>query len=398
MAEIALVTSSFLPRIGGVEEHVRHVAEGLRERGVEVAIWTVDRGDDVPPDLDGIPIRVLPTPMPARSLRALLSFVWHAPRAALRWRRALRADRPAAIHVHCFGPNGAWATEVARFARLPLVITSHGETFGDADDVFGGSALMRWALRRGIRRAAAVTAVSAFTARDLEERFGLEPGRAAIVMNGVDLDEEGADAPPLPARYFVALGRLVGTKGFDLLVRAFASADLPEDVHLVIGGEGPERDALLSLAAKRGVADRVHLPGRLARESVGPTVAQSLALVVPSRTEAFGIVVLEGWRGGVPVIATSHAGPAELVHDGVDGWLADPFDERALAAALERAVHDRDEAERIAAAGRARVDEFTWDRVVDGYLAVYDELAADDGSAAARMRSTVRGARAATQG
>ncbi|NYE18724.1 glycosyltransferase family 4 protein [Microbacterium immunditiarum] len=398
MAEIALVTSSFLPRVGGVEEHVRHVAEQLRDRGVEVAIWTADRGDDVPPEHDGIPLRVLPTPMPARSVRAVLSFLWRAPRAALRWRRALRADRPAVVHVHCFGPNGAWATEVARFARLPLVITSHGETFGDADDVFGGSALMRWALRRGIRRAAAVTAVSSFTARDLEERFGLEPGHAAIVMNGVDLDEESADAPPLPARYFIALGRLVRTKGFDLLVRAFASADLPEDVHLVIGGDGPERDALLALAAERGVGDRVHLPGRIGRGSVGPTVAGSLALVAPSRTEAFGIVVLEGWRGGVPVIATSHAGPEEIIRDDVDGWLADPFDERALAAALERAVRDPDASRRIAAAGRARVEEFGWDRVADGYLAVYAELAADDGSPAARIRSTVRGARAATQG
>lgn len=376
MADIALVVSSFLPRVGGVEEHVRHVASGLRDRGFDVVVWTVDQGDDVPSQFDGIPIRVLPCPLPARNARSLVSFAWRAPIAAARWLAALRRDRPKLLHVHCFGPNGVWARAMSRLARRPIIVTSHGETFGDADDSFGRSALLRTQLRAAMRGASAVTACSEFTVRDLESRFGLEPGRAAVIANGVDIAEHADPLPPgIPSRYVLAVGRVVSTKGFDLLLRAFAIADLPDDVHLVIGGDGPERPDLEALAAELDVRDRLVLPGRLRRGEVVSVTAGALALAVPSRVESFGIVILEGWRAGVPVIATTHGGPPDLIRDGVDGWLADPLDTDSLAAALTRAVRDRATAESIAAAGEERVKDFTWQRIAAQYEAVYERAA-----------------------
>lgn len=375
MADVALVTSSFLPRVGGVEEHVRHVARELRDRGVDVVIWTADRGDSVPTRVDGVPVRVLPTPMPARSAAAVFSFCRRAPVAAWRWWTAWRSDRPSIVHVHCFGPNGAWASTLARLLRIPLIVTSHGETFGDADDVFGSSELMRRALRDALARADAVTACSAFTATDLEDRFGLSQGTARIITNGVDMAEHrGEQLEEMPGRYVCALGRLVGTKGFDLLVEAFADAGLPDDVHLVVGGDGPEADRLTEVARRRGVLDRLHLPGRLSRRHVGPVIAGSLALVVPSRVEPFGIVVLEGWREGVPVIATSHGGPPEFVTDDIDGLIVDPLDTESLAAALRVVVDEPERASRLAAAGRARVEMFGWGRIAEAYLALYREV------------------------
>ncbi|MGX1703268.1 glycosyltransferase family 4 protein [Microbacterium sp. NPDC055357] len=372
MAEVVLVASSFLPRVGGVEEHVLHVARELRRQGVDVAIWTVDQRDDVPADVDGIPIRVLPCPLPARSLRALASFAWRAPRALGRWFAAVRHDRPAVLHVHCFGPNGVWASAIARMTRRRLVVTSHGETLGDADDVFGGSALLRRALREALSRAAVVTAPSRSTLTDLESRFGLRAGGGVIVANGVNLDEPAADPPAgLPERYVLAYGRLVRTKGFDLLLDAFAAAELPPDVHLVIGGDGPARTELESLAERLGVRERTHFCGRLSRGQVVTVTRGALALGVPSRAESFGIVVLEGWRAGIPVIATSHGGPPEFVRDGRDGWIVDPFDTPALAAALRRIVDDPENAATVASAGRARAKEYSWRRIALQYAQLY---------------------------
>jgi glycogen(starch) synthase len=376
VTDVVLIASSFAPRVGGVEEHVRNTARVLRARGVDVVVWTVDQGDDVPATVDGVPVRALPCPLPARTVRSALSFLWRGPRAALAWASALRRDRPAIMHVHCFGPNGVWATVAARLARKPLAITSHGETFGDANDVFGQSALLRWGLRRGMRQAAAVTGCSARVVTDLEARFGLEVGRGQVVANGVQLDEASSQAPTgLPDRYVAAVGRLVANKGFDLLVRAFARAELPGDVHLVIGGDGPEHDRLRTLAAELGVADRLQLPGRLERGQVVSVLGGALALAVPSRAEAFGIALLEGWRAGVPVVATTRGGPADLVLDGVDGWLADPQDTAAFARALRTAVVDRATAAQVAAAGRQRVEGFTWERIADDYSGIYGALA-----------------------
>ena len=70
MARIALIASSFLPRMGGVEVHVANIATELVRLGHTVAIWAVDQGDEAPDDYRGIPVRYLPCPLPARTLPA----------------------------------------------------------------------------------------------------------------------------------------------------------------------------------------------------------------------------------------------------------------------------------------------------------------------------------------
>ncbi|MGC5166866.1 glycosyltransferase family 4 protein [Luteimicrobium sp. DT211] len=373
MSVVALVASSFLPRVGGVEEHVYRLAPRLQALGHDVVIWTVDRGDP-PVTLPGITIRYLPTPLPAANVRSTARFAWDGRRALAAWIRAARADRPDVLHVQCFGPNGTWATVTSRLLGIPLVVGTHGETFMDADRVFETSVVQRRALRSALNRAAAVTACSKFAADDLV-RFGQDPDQVDVVFNGVDADEPAGPEPDwLPARYVLGTGRLVPVKGFDLLVRAFAKADLGDAVQLVIAGAGPEQGALLSLAADLGMGERVVLPGSLPRDQVVTVMRRAEALVVPSRVEAFGIVVLEGLRAGVPVVATSRGGAGEILTDGVDGLLVDPVDPRALAGALRRAIDDPSLRARLAAAGPQTAAHFTWERVARLDDAVYRSL------------------------
>ncbi len=362
MARIALVASSFLPRRGGVEEHVANVAVQLRGLGHEVTVWSVDQGDDAQTDHDTIPLRYLPTPLPARRVHSLLRFAVRLPGAVRAWVRALRRDRPDFLHVHCFGPNGVYAVIASVLTRRPLVFSHHGETFGDADGAFDRSALLRRALRWALKRAVVTTSPSRYAARDLA-RFGADPEAVEIVYNGISLDE-GQDAPvELPPRYLLAVGRLVGNKGFDKLIAAFAAVcNQPAlcGVDLVIGGPGPELHALESLAERLGVRDRVHFPGSLSRGQVGTAMRGCLALVVPSMVEAFGITILEGWRAGVPVIATTRGGPPEFVTDGTTGLLVDPVDVDALAQRLSTLAADEPLRKRLGAAGGDAVLSFTW--------------------------------------
>lgn len=371
---VALVTSSFLPRVGGVEEHVRHLAIELRDRGYRVSVWTVDQGGE-PASIDGITIRYLPTPMPARSAAAATGFLRRAPLAAAAWWRAWRADRPDVLHVQCFGPNGPWASVLARLTRTPLILGAHGETFMDEHRVFDTSALQRRALTSALRHADAVTACSRYAAADLA-RFGFRPERADVVLNGVDAAEPGGPRPDwLPDRYVLGVGRLVRVKGFDLLLRAFAAAQTDPAVALVIGGDGPERSLLAALADELGIEDRVVLPGRLDRGAVVTAMAGAEVLVVPSRVEAFGITVLEGLRAGVPVIATTRGGTDEIVRDGVDGLIVDPADSPALAAALERLLGDAALRAAIGKAGLDTAADFSWRAVADRVEHVYDRVA-----------------------
>lgn len=286
-----------------------------------------------------------------------------------------RRFAPAVLHVHCFGPNGLYALALAHRFRTPMIVTSHGETRADDGGTFAVSAQLRAGLRSALRRAAIVTAPSEFVLQDLRSSYGLVGG--VVVPNGVDIDIEqrvGSIRPDLGARYILSVGRLGKMKGFDLLLRAFAAADLDHDVSLVIAGDGPERDALGTLANSLGVGDRVIFPGWLDAVEVSQTMANALAVVVPSRIEAFGIVILEAWREGAPVITTSHGGAPEFVTDDEDGLIVDPTDTVALARALKRLSNDAELRSRLAAAGSARYPQFTWRRVAALYAEMYRTL------------------------
>ncbi|MFE6254102.1 glycosyltransferase family 4 protein [Agromyces sp. NPDC057865] len=395
-SRIALVASSAYPNPGGVEQHVRHVARELTARGHAVEVWTVAR-DGVPSrDLvDGVPVRWLPAPLPARSAGALAGFARRVPQAWGLWAEAVRSFRPSLLHVQCFGPNGVYAAALSRRFRIPMAVSSHGETFMDEDDVFGQSALLRSGLRTAIARSEFVTGCSEYTLADLRARFGLEGGH--VVLNGVDpLDgpsvaassgvdpADAAGTAPSAEPTVFAVGRLVRVKGFDLLLEAFARASVPDGTRLVVGGDGAERTALEASADRLGVADRVRFLGRLDPPEVARAMASASLLVVPSRVEAFGIVVLEGWRAGLPVIATDHGGPAEFVAHLHDGYLVDPEHPDALARALEEVLGDAGLADRLGAAGAERVAAFTWGATVDAYERLYRERVALPGTLTVR--------------
>ncbi len=363
---IALVASSYHPYSGGVEEHVRRVAVELRDRGNAVTVWTVDRGEHLGKRrLDGIEVRYLPTPLPARSVRAGARFLRRLPASMLAWARAYRSFRPEVLHVHCFGPNGTYALALATLTRTPLVVTGHGETLGDDHGIFQRSALSAWSLRRAMRVADAVSACSGFALADLRDGYGLRGG--VVTGNGVDLDlmvpAEPIEDPPV----VFAVGRLERMKGMDLLVQAFDEAGLRGRARLVIGGDGSARADLEQDVVRRGLSGSVTFTGRLEPEEVARRMASATLVVVPSRREAFGIVCLEAWRAGTPLVVTDRGGTVEFVNDGVDGLLVDPEDTGALSKAMLRVLDDPELGRRLAAGGSRAVRDYSWAMVVDRY-------------------------------
>ena len=367
---VALVASSYDPYVGGVEEHVRRVALELGRRGHEVVVWTVDRGENLGVRVvDGVDVWYLPTPLPSRSAAGVRRFAAEGPSAAVAWLRAHRSFRPEVMHVQCFGPNGTYATVLAGLTRTPLLISSHGETFADDHAIFDRSQLSRRALRHAMRHACAVTGCSETVLADLA-RFG--PRTGLVVPNGVDLALPVPPRVPAEPPYVLGYGRVEHTKGFDLLLEAFAHGPVPEGTKLVVGGDGSALPALRARARALGLEFRVELPGRLSRAQVSERLAGAAVVVVPSRREAFGLVVLEAWQAGVPVVATTHGGPAGLVTDGIDGLLADPEDAAALGRAIARVLNEPGLSERLVEAGRRGVGRYGWDRVAAAYESLYD--------------------------
>lgn len=201
-------------------------------------------------------------------------------------------------------------------------------------------------------RATKVIAVSQGIADELRDEFAVPAEKLVAIANPLDLDAVRARARLAPsfevgAPFVLSAGRLVPNKNFALLVRAFAASALPDKLgaKLVILGDGPEREALLSLAQERGIGERLVLPGF--ERNPHALMARALVFALPSNAEGFPNSLVEAMASGAPVISTNCAtGPSEILAEtaienvcelsfAAHGVLTPPNDVEAMTKALD---------------------------------------------------------------
>ena len=272
----------------------------------------------------------------------------------------LRAFRPDAVLA-----QGAQETALTLAGRalarvaVPVVADMHGDP-GSGTRLYGsrlrkllsplGDALTRY----GLRRADGVRTISDYTS-GVVRAAGVEP--TATFAAFMDLDPFLASPPlPLPdgpAALFV--GVLERYKGVDVLADAWrlAAPRLP-DATLHVVGTGTLRSVPERLARELPV--QVRWTEALATPEVASALDQSSVLVLPSRSEGLGRVVVEAFCRGRGVVASSVGGIRDLVTDGRDGLLVPPGDAHALGDALVRVLGDRRLAERLGAEARVAVE------------------------------------------
>jgi len=345
---------------GGVQVHVRELAERLRARDHRTLI--VAPGPDASSNgvvrIVGRPIRV-----PYRGTVAPIAF---SPGSWRRLRSAMRAFGPDIVHVHePFTPSTSMLAALA--ATTPVVATFHA--WLDRSRLMELSAPVLRQVDRRIDAAVAVSEAAASFARHVRR------GPIEIVPNGVDVGRfaEGAEPPDglPPGRRILWVSRLDPQKGFGVMVDAFArlARDL-DDVFLLVAGEGRDRVALRSLS--RQARNRVIPLGTVPHEALPRFHAVANVFCSPAvGQESFGMTLVEAMAAGVPVVATDIPGYREVVRHGVEGLLVRPNDPEALAAAIGRVLSEPELASALAAAGRARASDFAWDVVVPRLEGVY---------------------------
>jgi glycosyltransferase involved in cell wall biosynthesis len=174
------------------------------------------------------------------------------------------------------------------------------------------------------------------------------------------------------------VGRLTPVKDQRSLLLALAemrtaSPDIFRRLRAIIVGDGPLRGSLSALVSELGLDDVAWLAGD--RKDVPDLLATMDVFVLPSLAEGISNTVLEAMASGLPVIATSVGGNVELVTDGYNGGLVPAGDPVTLAGALKTLLEDAPLRQRQGINSRQTVCErFDWNRAVDAYLGVYDEL------------------------
>lgn len=240
-----------------------------------------------------------------------------------------KRGRPDLIHAHNSLWAGYTAARIQQKYGIPYVLTEHSSAFRFHVVPAGAGNFIRHAGNH----AAARISVSHALAQSYEP-YVSKP--VAVIPNVVDTDFFRPPDTPRQAHgfTFLSVGNLLKTKGFNLLLYAFAERFAGDgSVQLMIAGAGPERDALIQLAADLGIASQVRLLGLLSRDQVRAAMAAADAFIHPSLQETFGVVLIEAMATGLPVVATRCGGPQEIFHPDC-GLLIAPGDVPALAQAL----------------------------------------------------------------
>jgi colanic acid/amylovoran biosynthesis glycosyltransferase len=292
-------------------------------------------------------------------LRGALWQVFYFGESVLLWDRCRRRG---ATHVHAHFANVA--SDVALLATLlgreagegprSWSLTMHGST--EFYDVPG------YRLAEKAREAAFVACVSDFTRSQMmlfvEEphwpklavvRCGVDPARFAPRTAGAGRDASGR-------LRILTVGRLVGGKGFALLVDAVhALVQRGHDVALTVVGDGPSRERLHAQAQRLGLGDRVEWVGALGQDEIRERYASADVFCLPSFAEGVPVVLMEAMAMEVPVVATRIAGIPELIDDGANGLLVTPARADELTDALGRLAADAGLRARLGVAGRRAV-------------------------------------------
>ena len=292
-------------------------------------------------------------------------------------RRLVRQHRVNVIDAHFGYPDGCAARWLARWFRLPMVLTLRGKEARQA------SSPLRRPLSRAVRDASRVITVSS-ALRALAIELGAEPTRVQTIGNGIDT----AKFRPMPrgearrilglppdARVLVTVGTLVERKGFHRVVEVMPRLlqSHPDLHYLVVGGAGAEGDdsaQLRAQVAQLRLRDRVHFLGPVPPESLHVPLSAANAFVLASRYEGWANVLLEAMACGLPVVATDVGGNAQVIGQPGLGHVVPFGDGDALAAALEKTL----DADWERGAIRAYAEANSWEVRIPQLIAVFDRL------------------------
>jgi teichuronic acid biosynthesis glycosyltransferase TuaC len=293
-------------------------------------------------------------------------------------RRLKDAGRADLLDVHFGYPDGYAGSLLARWLRLPFVVTLRGK-----EDRLRQTPAFRVRMQSAMREADRVVAVSS-ALRTVAVELGAADADAVLIGNGIDLDKfhpvERAEARarlgiPADAQVLVSVGGLVERKGFHRVIECLPELlrSHPTLMLLVVGAAGPEGDysrQLRQLTQELGLQSQVRFLGALPPHELKVPLSAADVFVLATRYEGWANVFLEAMACGLPVVSTQVGGNAQVVSRPEVGTLVPFGDQPALRDAMDEALRRRWDREAIL----AYAAENTWDQRIETLLRTFEAV------------------------
>jgi 1,4-alpha-glucan branching enzyme len=366
------LTDRYIPAIGGVESHIFNLCKALNQKGIETEVVTSDiysvnpllyvsRPKDSMPVKTKRGFRILPLPQGLGLVSPGML-------------NELNGD---IIHAHGLGRFPTFLWWVSKSKRKPFVITTHSDA--------GRQRLSKRIFdsiipRLTIHNADAIIALSRHEKNYLL-RLGVEENRITVIPNGVDLNEMEKfrkNAMHLPGTVVFA-GRMdIQHKGLDILLQALSILVHRRHIKAKLYLAGPEVDSsyskLCRLAQQYDVFSDMVILGALKRDSLLKLISGATLLVLPSRIEPFGIVILEAMALGTPVVAAAVGAIPEVLGGGRLGILVKPEDPYSLADGMQEILLDSNKFRQYSENALEGVKAYSWDKIAEMTLLLYKSI------------------------
>jgi D-inositol-3-phosphate glycosyltransferase len=378
---------------GGMNVYVRELVSALAQAGVASDVYTRRWADELPEVVDVEPgFRVVhvpagPADLPKEALPAVVDEFADGVLAHL-----THGDPADALHAN-YWLSGVAGHRLKHELDLPLVSTFH--TLARVKAETGDPEPLRRVAAEAevIGCSDAILASCAAEATQLERLYGADPSRLEIVPPGVihaffsPGDREGARSAlrrhlgELDGPVLLFVGRIQPLKGLDIAVRTLAELRDPSAVLVVVGGaSGPdgaaEFERIGKLAIDLEVTDQLRFADPQPHHLLSTYYRAADVVLVPSRSESFGLVALEAAACGTPVVAAAVGGLRTLVDHGRTGFLVEDRDPADFAAHVERILGDPFLARELADNAAARARGYTWSTAAGRLRRIYADITA----------------------
>ncbi|KAK6587905.1 hypothetical protein RS030_81183 [Cryptosporidium xiaoi] len=389
--------------VGGVSPHVSELSASLVRLGHEVHLFTRATGSSyIIKEHDGVLYHECPFQLNSDFVTEITnmcnSFVYHMQR----WEDGLtkmsdhfipnpQGKNNGTINMikngyrfnicHCHDWLAAPVlTSLRRIGNnnRTTIFTVHSTEYGRCgNQSFGGqSRRISDIEREGCHTADRLICVSGVLAEEVCRLFGVNRDKIKVIYNGIHchaFDRVVMDDPGEIKRQFgigpleptfLCVARMVIQKGVDLLVEAVPGIlKYRNDAKFILVGDGHQKDEIEKRAHQLGVYNSIRFVGKKSGDDVVRLYKACDAVVVPSRNEPFGIVVLEGWTAGKPVVATTSGGPRDFLTPNVDGYLVEPCKD-SIAWGCCEILKNFDHSRWMGSRGRVKAAySFSWDTI-----------------------------------
>jgi len=307
--------------------------------------------------------------------------------------RSLRKFQPDVIHTHDPFQMGMLGLEHARRTKIPVALSIHQlPWFVSAylPEIYGiryVTETVLWTYARWLLQQFNILITPTQTINDII--CSMTGIKAQTISYGVDLqmfhphlssDDEtvtrtSLNLPP-NAPIILHVGRLDTDKHVDRVILAAEKAMQETDAHLLIIGDGRQKSALIELCRSKGILQCCHFPGYVSAQDGLPAIYRIASLfLTASEIETQGIVLLEAAASGLPVVAVRATCIPEIIHDGVNGYLAKPGDVNALSQAITLLLEHSEKAKLMGKAGHVLAEKHNIQTTLDRHENLYSTLA-----------------------